>query len=133
MSMEQDYVKQIIVVRKDLNMRKGKLAAQVAHASMAVLLNKMQQVGFSFELDTYDDEAMFIWLDGAFTKIVVGVDSEEELLYIKEQAEKAGIVNALITDAGKTEFKGVPTNTALAVGPDWASKLENITGHLKLL
>lgn len=133
MSMPNDYVKQIIVVRKDLNMRKGKLAAQVAHASMKVVLDEMQQFGFSWELDMYNKEQLHEWLDGSFTKVVVSCKDEKELLELKEKADNAGILCALITDAGKTEFHGKPTNTCIAIGPEWASKLEPITGHLSLL
>lgn len=131
--MPEDYVKQIIVVRKDLNMRKGKLAAQVAHASMKVLLDKMQWVDFSLELDVHDEEQLLIWLDGSFTKVVVSCANENELLKLKEKADNVGILCALITDAGKTEFHGEPTNTCIAIGPEWASKLEPITGNLSLL
>jgi len=145
--MENDYVKQIIVIRKDLKMRKGKIAAQAAHASMKVLLDNMifedeRRPHPFLVIDSkftklssvmHKKGCLYRWLNGAFTKVVVSVDSEEELFEIKQKAMDAGIVNALITDAGKTEFHGVPTNTALAIGPEWASKLEPITGDLKLL
>lgn len=142
--MAQDYVKQVIVIRKDLNMRKGKIAAQASHSAMKVILDRMQvqkfQKGSTFwedcfvwHMTVYESEPIHMWLKGSFTKIVVSVDSEEELFELKQKATDAGILNALITDAGKTEFKGVPTNTALAIGPEWASKLDKITGNLKLL
>ena len=142
--MEGDYVKQIIVIRKDLNMRKGKLAAQAAHASMKVLLDRMLCEEFVKDstiwegchvwlMTIFESEPMHMWLKGAFTKVVVSVDSEEELLEIKKKAEDAGILCSLVTDAGKTEFHGKRTNTAVAIGPEWSSKLEPITGNLKLL
>jgi len=142
--MDLDHVKQVIVVRKDLNMRKGKLAAQVAHAAMKVLLDRMSCQEWAenskffddclvWYLVVYESEPMNRWLKGSFTKVVVSVDSEEELLEIKQKAEDAGILCAMVTDAGKTEFKGVPTNTAVAIGPEWASKIDKITGNLKLL
>lgn len=141
MNMKNDYVKQVIVVRKDLNMRKGKLAAQVAHASMKVLLDHMEcqkyaensESCYIWFMDVYESEPLSKWLKGAFTKIVVSVDSEEELFEIKVKAEEQNIMTALITDAGRTEFNGIPTNTALAVGPDWADKVDEITKDLKLL
>lgn len=130
--------KQVIVVRKDLNMRKGKIAAQVAHASMGALLkdsfeyyteSKLKYIALPMD----QHSAKFAWLDGPFTKICVYVDSEEELLGIRDKAEAAGILNCLITDAGKTEFNGVPTKTCLAIGPAWVEEVDKLTGHLKLL
>ena len=115
-----DY-KQIIVMRKDLGMRKGKMIAQGAHASMAAYLKDPQS------LDVLN------WLAGSFAKIAVSVDSEEELLEVYKNAKEAGIITSLITDSGVTEFGGVPTNTCIAVGPAHKNKLEKITGHLKLL
>lgn len=135
--MENDYAKQVIVIRKDLKMRKGKMCAQAAHASMKVLLDNMSvsdRPGVcSWTLTSFKSYPMHQWLEGAFTKIVVSVDSEDELFELEQKAEDAGILCAMITDAGKTEFHGEPTNTALAIGPEWASKLEPITGELKLL
>jgi PTH2 family peptidyl-tRNA hydrolase len=144
LDMENDYVKQVIVVRKDLNMRKGKMCAQAAHAAMKVILDRMQIQEFAKEstiwegcyvwhMTVFESEPMHRWLKGIFTKVVVSVNSEKELLDLKEKAENAGMLCALITDAGKTEFHGERTNTALAIGPEWASKLDEITGDLKLL
>jgi len=124
-------VKQVIVMRKDLNMRKGKMVAQGAHASMAVLLNRgsMNNDGFCF--NTTPD--MKEWIEGRFAKICVSVDSEEQLLFIHSAAENAGLPCSLIQDAGFTEFDGVPTYTAVAIGPAQATEIDKITGLLKLL
>jgi PTH2 family peptidyl-tRNA hydrolase len=132
-------VKQVIVVRKDLNMRKGKLAAQVAHASMASILRYMETD--ESELDAGTMWSMFIphgsplhkWLTGPFKKVVVGVDSLEELHKIEDAAFDRGIQTCIIEDAGFTEFHGIPTITAMSVGPDWSIDIDEITGHLKLL
>lgn len=128
--------KQVIVVRKDLNMRKGKMIAQGAHASLAVILKyKWRLVLLPFFYGT----PLFNWLRGPFVKIVVGVDSEYELLDIAKQVVKRNndrttkIPYALIKDAGRTEFKGKETYTALAIGPWWSKDLDKLTGHLKLL
>ena len=142
--MENDYVKQVIVIRKDLKMRKGKMCAQASHASMKVLLDRMLceeckkdstpwEGCFKWQLTIFESEPFHRWLKGTFTKIVVSVDTEEELLALKYRAEEAGMLCALVTDAGKTEFHGERTNTALAIGPEWASKVDKITGYLKLL
>jgi peptidyl-tRNA hydrolase, PTH2 family len=61
------------------------------------------------------------------------VTSEAELLAIHEKASANGLVTSLILDAGLTEFGGVPTHTAVAVGPDTAAKVDLITAQLPLL
>ena len=124
-------IKQVIVIRRDLKMRRGKEIAQGAHASMAALLQ-----GVSFEADGSVRLAVWpearAWLKGAFTKITVKVNSEEELLEVRDMAAAAGIPHALIQDAGRTEFRGVPTYTALAVGPASAERIDPVTGGLPL-
>lgn len=114
-------MKQVIVVRKDLKMRKGKIAAQVAHGAMGAVLPYL------------DDPRVTEWLNGIFTKICVSCDSEEELLQLEQQAKDAGLITCLITDSGLTEFHGVPTKTVLAIGPDEDDRINVITGDLKLL
>lgn len=130
--------KQVIVLRKDLSMRKGKMCAQAAHASMKVILDKMSSTYIGSEaveksLFLRKEQPMHNWIEGLFTKVVVGCDSEEELLKLAEEAKLFRIPHALIQDAGKTEFHGVPTYTALAIGPDISQIIDKITGHLKLL
>ena len=125
--------KQVIVLRKDLNMRKGKMIAQGAHASMATILNSMFKNGDSWELKLLPDEAMSDWLKGKFTKICVSADSETELMEIYQSALDAGLRASIITDAGLTEFSGIPTKTAVCIGPNWAKEIDPITKHLKLL
>jgi len=112
------------VLRKDLGMRKGKMVAQGAHASLAAILD-----GASI----LSDDRIRKWLAGPFTKVCVGVGSEEELLELHKKAKEAGMITSLIQDAGVTEFGGVPTYTAIAIGPDMREKLQPLTGHLKLL
>lgn len=132
--MATETIKQVIVIRKDLKMRKGKMVAQGAHASMAVFFDR---AGFKHP----ESEVMVVevtpemkaWALGLFTKICVGVDSEEELIQIWKEARNMDIPCSLIKDAGLTEFGGVPTYTAVAIGPDEADLIDTITGHLKLL
>jgi PTH2 family peptidyl-tRNA hydrolase len=123
--------KQVIVIRKDLNMRKGKMCAQAAHASIAAILGHYRSNGDEYMLVLSNKTR--IWLDGPFTKVVVGVDSEEDLRKLYNAARSFGMHCSLIKDSGKTEFKGVPTYTAVAIGPDTEMKVDAITGHLKLL
>ena len=135
------YQKQVICMRTDLNMRKGKMIAQGAHASMIVLSKCIRRdedeclgetanhIDYVIELPHPVDE----WLKGAFTKIALGVGSEEELLNLYNQAKDAGIPCSLVTDNGQTEFHGVPTRTCIAIGPEDNEVIDQITGHLKLL
>lgn len=126
--------KQVIVIRKDLNMRKGKMVAQGAHASMKVFFDRLSGFIVNGECKiTGITDAMANWMEGSFTKVCVYVTSEAELLAIYEKSKSAGIVSALIQDAGRTEFGGVPTYTAVAIGPDELVKVDAITGKLPLL
>ena len=125
-------VKQVIVMRTDLNMRKGKMCAQAAHASMKVFFDRLTLSG----MNTYSmaiTSEMNEWVTGLFTKIVVGVESEGQLLLLHEQVKAAELPVALIVDAGLTEFHGVPTPTALAIGPAKSEDINVFTKELKLL
>lgn len=143
-------LKQIIILRKDLNMRKGKMVAQGAHASMAVIVNLLEtrviysepngsdfdglsEYGFFISQDNPGFNLLKQWLEGKFTKICVSVDSEQELRDIFNKAQAAGLLCSLIQDAGLTEFGGVPTFTAAAIGPARPEDIDPITQHLKLL
>jgi PTH2 family peptidyl-tRNA hydrolase len=123
--------KQVIVMRKDLNMRKGKMIAQGAHASLKVLLDAGALDGPRFTLAL--TPALSQWLTGRFTKVCVSVDSEAALDAVVEQARAAGVPCALVVDAGHTEFHGVPTKTCCAVGPAFTDEVDAITGGLPLL
>ena len=134
--MEERIAKQVIVMRKDLNMRKGKMIAQGAHASVATVLSTIvykEGREFKSKIKVAENSPMYAWLKWRFTKICVSVDSEEALLAICDAAKEAGLIAELITDAGLTEFDGVPTHTCCAVGPGWADEVDKITGHLPLL
>jgi PTH2 family peptidyl-tRNA hydrolase len=122
--------KQVIILRKDLNMRKGKLVAQGAHASMGAILSLCKQDGDTLVLEM--DERTKPWLTGRFKKICVYVNSEEELLQIYNTALTKGLVCTIIKDSGLTEFNGVPTLTAVAVGPDREDRIDEVTKHLPL-
>jgi len=118
-------------MRHDLKMRRGKQIAQGAHAAMSFICRRLQEQG-AVSLDDFS-EAQQMWLNGSFAKICCRVNSEEELIAIHDKAVEAGLEVHLITDSGKTEFNGVPTRTCLAIGPDVAENIDNITGDLQLL
>lgn len=112
-------MKQAIVVIKNLKMGLGKTAAQCSHASVEATLKSEKK-----KIDNWKKEGM--------KKVVLRVQSEEELLRLKKEAEKLRLVTALIKDAGRTFFKK-PTITCLAVGPDDEEKIDKVTGKLKML
>lgn len=125
--------KQVIVMRRDLNMRKGKMIAQGAHASLAIFFNRIQEWTSDTALIENIDKSMKEWMTGSFTKVCVYVNSEEELISIINKAKELDLPNVLITDSGKTEFDGNPTKTCAAIGPAESEDLDKVTGHLPLL
>lgn len=118
-------IKQVIVMRNDLNMRKGKMIAQGAHASIMWLIQKNM-------LSTFLSDDELHWMTNGMTKICVRCDSEEQLHDIFRNAQVAGLTVHMIRDAGLTEFSE-PTYTCLAIGPNKAEDVDKITGELKLL
>lgn len=119
--------KQVIVIRRDLKMRRGKEISQGAHAAMMWLIERANRPHIcSF---SYDESE---WMNGLFTKVTVQVDSEKELLDIYNKAKEQGLTAYYVTDVGKTEFGGVPTITALAIGPNESEKIDLVTKELKL-
>ena len=147
--------KQVIVFRKDLlkgpnAIRKGKFGAQCAHASLGALLKLFNvykqepirvgsyeaepgQIQYEYSTVFKEKSVLDDWLNGKFTKVVVSVDSDEELVALNKALDDTFIPHALITDAGLTEFHGVPTNTCLGIGPYVAEEIDKFTGHLPLL
>jgi PTH2 family peptidyl-tRNA hydrolase len=133
-------VKQVIIWRNDLNVRKGKMMSQAAHASLKVFLDISNNTEFpeftqngSIYVPYSKGSEFDVWLNGSFTKIVLKVNSEEELRGIYNKAQEAGIPCSLIVDNGKTEFNGVPTTTCCAIGPAYSEDIDEFTGHLELM
>lgn len=125
-------VKQVIVMRKDLNMRKGKMVAQGAHASTAFLISKVKELIERPQEANFTQEELY-WINNSFTKICVGVDSENDLLNIYNIARESGLRVHKIVDNGATEFNNVPTFTCISIGPDHSELIDKVTGHLPLL
>ncbi|WP_414039437.1 aminoacyl-tRNA hydrolase [Acidithiobacillus sp. M4-SHS-6] len=117
--------KQVIVIRKDLNMRKGKMVAQGAHASQLAIMKS----GETSEWESWYEA----WMSGSFTKIALGVSSETELLSMMNAAKEAGLPVSLVEDSGLTEFHGQITRTAIGIGPAPVELIDAITGGLPLL
>ena len=146
--MNDKNTKQVIVIRKDLNMRTGKAIAQGSHASMAFLtktgtMNHDFEYGglgcdyheFFFKRCFYKEQYSMIkhWLENSFRKIVCYVESEQDLIDLHEAALAKGLLSHLVEDNGLTEFNGIKTKTAIAIGPAYDSMFEGLTDGLKLL
>lgn len=115
-------MKQAIVVRTDLRMGKGKLAAQVAHASLSAVEEAMER-----RSDWFDE-----WKREGQAKIVLKVNGEEALHELYKRARAAKLPAALIEDKGLTQLEP-GTVTCLGIGPGPEDQLDRITGKLKLL
>jgi len=109
-------LKQVILIRNDLGMSKGKIAAQAAHGAVEATLRS-------------DKVMVASWRNSGMKKITLKIESKDELYKYLQEAKDYGLVTALITDAGRTEIApGTPT--CLAIGPDKEEKIDIITGKL---
>ena len=112
-------LKQAIVIRTDLEMGKGKLSVQAAHASISAYKKSPPKIR---------DE----WERAGMKKIVLKVNSESELFQYFEECQRAGIPCSLIHDAGLTQIQsGSPT--CFGAGPADSAAIDKILGNLKLL
>jgi peptidyl-tRNA hydrolase, PTH2 family len=126
-------VKQVIVIRRDLHMRRGKEIAQGAHASGAWLATLVAaSLDVNGKASVTIDPVASAWLTGSFRKVTLQVQTEEELTALDAEARARGLRSVLIRDSGKTEFGGVATITALGIGPDIAIDIDAVTGHLSI-
>lgn len=125
-------VKQVIVIRKDLNMRKGKCVAQGAHASSVFLIQLVKSLMERPSEVLLTKEELY-WINNSFKKICLYVESENELLELYDIAKASGLYTSKIVDNGETEFNNIPTLTSIAIGPDLSDLIDNVTGHLKPL
>ena len=111
-------MKMVILVRKDLQLPKGKSAAQVAHAAVEATMRS-------------DKDKVKKWRDAGQKKVVLRVADEKELLAYMQEAKDAGLQTALITDAGKTVI-APGTKTCVAIGPDDEVAVDRVTGELPM-
>ncbi len=122
MASTDEEIKQAIILRSDLEMSRGKLAAQAAHASLMSY----------FECEKADKSIAKEWLATGEKKIVLKVGDEESLVKLYKAFQFKGVPCALVTDAGLTEIPP-GSKTALGVGPWQSSRINEFTSGLKLL
>lgn len=115
--------KLILIVRNDLKMGKGKIAAQVGHAVLGIYKNNIKQKR---------TDILEKWFNTGEAKVVCKINSERDLYTIKYKAEQMNICTCVIQDAGRTQI-AAGSSTVLAIGPDYSNRLNQITSHLKLL
>ncbi|WP_135667147.1 peptidyl-tRNA hydrolase Pth2 [Halorhabdus rudnickae] len=111
-------MKQAIVARADLNMGEGKLAAQVAHASLSAY-------------EDADRRDRSEWKSEGQKKVVLQADGESQLFELADVAEREGLAHAIVRDAGHTQLEP-GTVSALAVGPGRDELIDRVTGDLSL-
>jgi len=120
--MSEFKYKQVIVVRSDLEMSRGKIAAQAGHAAVSA----------AQEARKHHPKWWKAWLKEGQCKIAVKVGSEKELLKLEREAKELGLPSALILDRGLTELPS-GTTTCLGIGPAPSRKMDRVTGKLALL
>ncbi len=115
-------VKMVFVINQELKMGKGKIAAQVGHGAVKATLKSGE----------VRPELLDAWLSTGQKKICVKADKANDLKRIEQQAKQDGVLTTTIHDAGHTQIPA-GSLTVLVLGPDEESKLDTITGQLKLL
>jgi peptidyl-tRNA hydrolase, PTH2 family len=111
--------KQVILIRQDLKLPKGKACAQCSHASVEAVLKS-------------DSTLVKAWRDEGMAKIVLKVKDEKELITFFQTAKDEGLTASLITDAGHTVI-APGTKTCVGIGPDTEEKIDSVTKELPLL
>jgi len=118
--------KMVLVVRQDLGMGVGKIAAQVGHAVLGAYQNILESEDIKLK------EAMFNWEECGQAKIVLKIKNKEEMLAVNKKAKEAGLNTYLVCDAGRTQIEPGSV-TVLAIGPGNSAEIDKVTGHLKLM
>jgi PTH2 family peptidyl-tRNA hydrolase len=119
---EEFEYKQVLVIRTDLKMSRGKMAVQTAHAA----------VSSAEEARKHSPMPWRRWLWEGQKKVAVKVATESDLISLREKAERAGLPTYLVRDRGLTELPP-GTVTALGIGPGATKVVDKITGDLPLL
>ncbi len=120
--MAFDEYKVVVLVRTDITMGKGKIAAQVGHASVEIALRAEKK----------DKKAFDSWMNSGQKKVVLKVANLEEMIRYKNEANSCGLYTTMICDAGRTQIDP-GTYTCVGIGPAPCSELDKVTGDLKML
>ncbi|XP_040169724.1 probable peptidyl-tRNA hydrolase 2 [Anopheles arabiensis] len=121
-------MKMVLVVRSDLGLKKGKIASQCAHAAVLCCMRAASAGGDAAGRGKMLDA----WLRQGQPKIVLRVDSLQELHLLTERAESSGVIAEIVRDAGRTQVAS-GTETVLGLGPDRTEAIDSLVAHLKLL
>uniref|UniRef100_A0A182KA01 peptidyl-tRNA hydrolase n=1 Tax=Anopheles christyi TaxID=43041 RepID=A0A182KA01_9DIPT len=119
-------MKMVLVVRSDLGLKKGKIASQCAHAAVLCCMRAAS------DGDAAGKSKLDAWLWQGQPKIVLRVDSLQEMHLLTERAEASGVIAEIVRDAGRTQVAS-GTETVLGLGPDRSEAIDSLVGHLKLL
>lgn len=111
-----------LVVRSDLKMTTGKIGAQCSHAAI-MCYSKAEKK---------KPQHLKAWLNLGQPKVVLRVGSQAEIEYLAKIADEKNVVNGLVRDAGRTQVLS-GTVTVLGIGPDTKTKVDELTGKLRLL
>lgn len=111
--------KQVIIIRNDLKLPKGKMASQAAHASVEAVLKTSKEI-------------IKLWRNEGMKKITLKVDNLRDIYKLNQRAKDVGIATAIISDAGRTVVEP-GTVTCLAIGPSEENQIDSITGDLKMM
>ena len=118
---DEEY-KVVVLVRTDLDMGKGKMAAQVGHASVELALRAQKM----------DRKAFDSWMSGGQKKVVLKVANKDEMIRYMNEARSNGLYTCMITDAGRTQIEP-GSQTCVGIGPAPESEIDKGTGSLKML
>jgi len=118
--------KLVLLVRTDLRMRTGKIAAQTAHAAVGLVLS-IQASGNRMERARLKE-----WLKEGQAKVVLAIKDEREMEQLEADARHRGLTTFIVADAGRTQVES-GTETVLAIGPAPIGEIDEVTGRLKLL
>ena len=123
-------VKQVIVVRKDLKLKRGKVASLVAEATMQFILDNNES-DRPDELHVKLSQQEIRWLDGSFTRDVVGIDSHDALCNLVLRAELNGMNVYSVFDRSSKKLDEISQLLCVAFGPDEEDQISQVIGNLK--
>ncbi|XP_068889758.1 peptidyl-tRNA hydrolase 2, mitochondrial [Aphelocoma coerulescens] len=118
---ESGELKLVLIVRNDLKMGKGKVAAQCSHAAVSAYK----------QVRNRNPELLKQWEYCGQPKVVLKAPDEETLVQLLAEAKRLGLTVSLIQDAGRTQI-APGSRTVLGIGPGPADVIDKVSGHLKL-